>query len=302
MYHSVIPLHNLHLVLERAEEFGDGFVLGPLPEWVRADSILKDLNSWDRRRVGEAKLAFRATYDAFALGDPDPEWKGPEPRSIQDAKYEVGVLANFALWLAKPSPAGFTVVVHGPELSSGPHAQRTSTHSPLLSHPRDALGHFTADDLALAARLHVGLVEILKNRRDTGLWTAVRSAWAGLQMNIEAVRCALFWVALEALFGPEDGREITYRLSQRIGFFLGCDRSEARELFTTAKRGYGFRSRIVHGHWKMDPEGEARMAEVEQFLRRSFNRILGDIGLVKIFAERARERFLDDLVFNNGAA
>lgn len=301
MYHTVVPLHNLHLDLERLEEFGGGFVLGPLPEWVRADSILKDLNKWDQRRVGDAKWAFSATYEAFALGDPDPDWKGLDPRAIQDAKYEVGVLANFALWLAKPSPAGFTVVVHGPEHSSGPLAQRASTHSPLLCHPRDVLGHVTADDVALAARLHVGLVEIVKERRDTGLWTAVRSAWAGLQMNIEAVRCALFRVALEALFGPEDGREITYRLSQRIAFFLGRDRSEARELFTTAKRGYAFRSRIVHGHWKKDPEGEARMAEAEQLLRRSFTRILGDDELVKTFAERARERFLDDLVFANGA-
>src|SRR5262249_11941342 len=102
MYHTVIPLHNTRLDLPDRIEFADGFTLGPVPEWVRADSILKDLNSWDRRRVSEARYAFVATYGAHALGDPDPDWKGDEPRAIQDAKYEAGVMANLALWLAKP--------------------------------------------------------------------------------------------------------------------------------------------------------------------------------------------------------
>jgi hypothetical protein len=271
-----------------------------VPEWVRGDSILKDLNKWDQRRVGDAKLAFAATYNAHALGDPDPDWKGDEPRAIQDAKYEAGVMANLALWLAKPSPAGFTVVTHGPEHSFGPLAQRASTHSPLLCHPSHDQAQVEVADIDVAAGLHVGLVEIMKNGRDSSLWTVARSAWAGLQMNILPVRCALFWVALEALFGPDDGREITYRLSQRLGFFLGRDRSEARDLFATAKRGYAFRSRIVHGNWKKDPEGDVRMFEAEQLVRQSLLRILPDGDLMRTFAGRARESFLDDLVFKSG--
>jgi len=158
-------------------------------------------------------------------------------------------MANLALWVAKPSPAGFTVVIHAPEYPSGPLVQRASSHSPLLCHPRHDPSQVTLEDIDLAAALHIGLVETMKNGRDTSLWTVARSLWAGLQMNNPPIRCALFWVSLEALFGPEDGREITYRLSQRLGLFLGRDRSEARNLFVMAKRGYAFRSRIVHGNW-----------------------------------------------------
>lgn len=302
MYHTVIPLQNLRLDLQHGIEFADGFVLGPLPEWVRTDPILKDLNKWDQRRVADAQLAFTATYDAVALCDPDPAWKGTEPRAIQDAKYEAGVMANLALWLAKPSPAGFTVVIHGPDRSSGPLAQRASTHSPLLCHPRHNPATVESSDIVAASGLHVGLVEIMRNGRGGSLWTVARSTWAGLQMNIPPVRCALFWVALEALFGPDDARETTYRLSQRLGFFLGRDRNDGRELFATAKRGYAFRSRIVHGNWKNDPEGDDRMFEAEQFVRQSFARVLSDVELVRTFSGRSRESFLEDLVFNGGAA
>ena len=123
-------------------------------------------------------------------------------------------------------------------------------------------------------------------------------------MNMEPVRFALFWIALEALCGPEDAREITYRLSQRLGFFLGASQSEARELFLKAKKAYGFRSKIVHGRWKEDPENTTRMAETEDLLRRSLVRIMENKDLTATFSGKSRERFLDDLVFRDcgGAA
>jgi hypothetical protein len=302
MYQTVIPIHNLDLELPQPVQFGHGFKLGPLPEWVLKDSMLEDLHRHVRERVADSTLAFVSTYDAIALGDPDPDWKEERPRGIQDAKYEAGVMANLALWIAKPSPAGFTVVIHAPEYASGPIAQRASTHAPLLCHPRHGPSQVTESDIDLAAQLHTGLVEIMKSGRDSSLWTVARSVWAGLQMENPPIRCTLFWVALEALFGPEDGREITYRLSQRLGFFLGHDRPEARELFVMAKRGYAFRSRIVHGNWKKDPEADDRMFEAERFVRQSLLRILRDTDLIQSFSSRARETYLDDLVFTGGAA
>lgn len=125
----------------------------------------------------------------------------------------------------------------------------------------------------------------------------IRATWAGLQTNAEVVRYALFWMALEALFGPQDAREITYRLSQRIAFFLGENQTEAKQFFSLAKKGYGFRSKIVHGRWKDDPEGVARMADVEELVRRSFGRILSDAAVRNTFSGKARESYLDELPF-----
>jgi hypothetical protein len=69
-----------------------------------------------------------------------------------------------------------------------------------------------------------------------------------------------------------------------------------------AKRGYAFRSRIVHGNWKKDPEADDRMFEAERFVRQSLLRILRDTDLIQSFSSRARETYLDDLVFTGGAA
>lgn len=292
-YHTVIPLSGFPPEWRGQVEFGDGFVLGPVPEWVRADSMLKNLNKWDQQRVDTANVAFATRYDASALGDPDPNWPGPNPRAIQETKYETGLLANLSLWLARPSPVNFTVVVHGPEYPSGPVAQRVTAHSPLLCHPKD-VKPLTKDDLIVAARLHSSLVS---TGRTTAMWTAIRSVWSGLQMNSEPVRCILFWVALEAMFGPEDGREITFRLSQRFALFMGKSKDEMRNLSATAKRGYAFRSKLVHGRWKQDSNSTDRMAEAEDMVRSAFVRILLDPSMVDLFSGNDREAFLDELAF-----
>lgn len=299
-FHTVIPIHNVDLDPEGQWEFSDGFVLAALPAWVRKQPMLENLSRGDREALVDATHGFIVTNEAAALGDPEPDWKGPDPKSIQETKYEHAVLANFALWPSRPCPVHFIIVLHARQFDSEPTVQQTvRCSSRLLCHPRDKEGRITAENLALAARLHGSLLAIT---RDTALWTAVRATWAGLQMNIETIRYVLFWIALEAMFGPEDAREITYRLSQRVAFFLSKDRNEAKQLFATTKNGYGFRSKIVHGRWKEDRNSEQHMAEAESVVRRSLVRILEDPELTKTFSERRRESFLDDLVFKNGGA
>ena len=61
-------------------------------------------------------------------------------------------------------------------------------------------------------------------------------------------------------------------------------------------------SKIVHGQWKADADSTEKMAEVERLVRQSLTEILENADLKKMFSEKGRERFLDDLVFKNGAA
>lgn len=295
IFYTVVPLNNVTFAGDAQWEFGGGFSLAPVPRWVPDQQMLQSLSEHDREAVSQATYAFVVTYAAAALNAPDPEWTGQERKSIQETKYEHCLLANLALWLSRPSPVNFTVVIHAPKSEVDPVAQQiTSGYQPLLCHPKDADIRITASDLPLATRLHVALLAL---NRDGPLWTAVRATWAGLQMNIEAIRFALFWIAVEALFGPEDAREITFRLAQRVAFFLSADRSRARDLFTLAKRGYAFRSKIVHGRWKKDLNSETRMAEAENLVRNSLVRILQDQSLTERFAGCAREAYLNDLIF-----
>ena len=294
VYHTVVPLQNLELDPDVRFEFAGGILLAATPEWVVKDKLLESLSAWDREAMLASPCSLIASYEAAALGDPDPAWTGPKPKSIQDKKFELCLLANLALWLTRASPAHFVIVLHAPQVDDTLLIQSISRHSPLLCHPQDEDARIEATDIPVAVQIHHSLAVIT---RDTSLSWAVRATWAALQTNAEVIRFALFWMALEALFGPKDAREIAYRLSQRIALFLGENQVDAKQFFSLAKKGYGFRSKIVHGHWKNDPEGLTRMAEVENLVRKSFLRILSDEALRNTFSGRERESYLDELAF-----
>jgi hypothetical protein len=292
---SVAPINHLTVEPDCSHHMGLGLALAPLPEWVRGDEMMKRLSENDQQGIKEARHAFVAEYEAASLGDPDPNWCGPKPKSIQDSKTELCILANLAFWLSRPSRACFTLVIHAPVFEA-PVAQQINCHRPLLCHPNDMKNVFSIDDIELARTLHVGLLKI---PRPNPIWTAAHSAWIALHMNVPEVRYALWWIALEALFGPSDARELSYRLAQRISLFLAASRIEAKATFPKVKAAYAFRSKIVHGRWHRSPKSDEFMADTEQFARLSLNRILCDAELAKTFYQSEREAYLDDLVFSN---
>lgn len=294
-WRTVTPLHNLRLDREVRVEFADDLVLAALPDWIAKDSTVADMGQFGRQMLAEASHGFVVDYVAEGLGDPDPASTGSKAKSIQEAKSELAVLANLALWLSQPSPVCFTHVLHAPEFRGKPIVQQVKLHTPLICHQRDSDNTLSSEDFDLARTLHSRLVCV---PTANAIWTAVRATWSALPMNVREVRYSLLWVALEALFGPEDGREITFRLSQRVAFFLADNPSDARELFATAKRGYAFRSKVVHGRWKENTESDALIGDAEMLVRRSLIRVLQDVALTRTFLGRNRERYLDDLVFS----
>jgi hypothetical protein len=291
---SVIPLHNFAFDRDEPVEFGAGLKLCRIPPWLKNDPLAQRLGARDRDALEAATHGFVAEYDAASLGDPDPTWKGATPKSVQDTKYEMAVLANFALWLAGPSAVCFVLVFHAPRFGEQWTAQQCEKHTPLLCDLKDVGAVLTEDDVQQSRRLHIALAGLPRNN---AVWTAVRSGWAALQMNMEEVRYLLWWIALEALFGPDDAREISYRLAQRVALFLAADRESARNMFLAAKKGYSARSQVVHGHWRANPESDELMATTEAMIRQSMTRILLDDHLEERFLGRDRETYLDELLF-----
>jgi len=134
------------------------------------------------------------------------------------------------------------------------------------------------------------------------IWTASRILWKALNDEVWEVRLLLLWVALEALYGPEDSREINFRISQRIAFFLGTNGDDRRRLYSEAKDGYTWRSKAVHGARLKTVDESTRLrvwAEAELLIRRTLVKILLDSDLTSSFDSKNRERLLDDLVFEN---
>jgi hypothetical protein len=243
---TVVPLHDLDLPAGTRIPFGNGFVLQDVPDWVKKDDgTLKDINRHDRQATLDAKHALVAEYEADSLGHPDPEWPGKKAKSIQELRFQSAMLANLALWLRQPSTVRFTVCFHAlsrpvpDQVEKIPIILQVQSHTPLYCHPKDAHNPLLVHHAVKAGELHSVLCTI---PRRNPVWEALRAIWAALTMYPPDHRYTFFWVGLEALFGPDSAGETTYKLSQRIGFFLGDTPEVARELYRKAKNCYDTRS------------------------------------------------------------
>jgi len=302
MSFTIVPLQNLRLPAGTKIPFGNGFFLQDVPQWVKEDKgILADMYYHDRQAILDAKHALVAEYDAKSIGEPDPSWSGKSLRSIQDSKTEAAVLGNLALWLRQPSPIRFTAVLHA--LSWGvpgseetvPIIQSVEPRLPLWCLPNDVQNPVEKTHVVKAGELHTVLCSI---PRKNAVWMAMRALWTALTTYEADIRYSLLWIGLEALFGAEDGGEITYKLAQRIAFFLANTSEDARSLFKKAKFCYAMRSKIVHGRVIDDPKIDECTADTEAIARTVFRHLLDKPELLKTFVSNQRDSFLEEWVFS----
>jgi putative transposase len=212
--------------------FGQGVAFCPLPEWLKEEQILEKLSYDQRQELLRLSFAFVAEYQADSLNTVDSGWTGHTPKSKQAHAIELTHLANLALWLAQPSKIGFEILIHADQ----PYANTWILQQLHVFHPLIPLAKYTRarlgkNDFELARELYLALTSLTNSSREGVVWTAIHALRQALTEQTWVIRYLLLWVALEALFGPEDAREITFRLSQRVAFFLACDRREAQELF-----------------------------------------------------------------------
>jgi hypothetical protein len=272
-------------VLKVPVELAEGVRIERLPDWVKAEDAL-ELESWStKERIKRAVAGIVVEYEADAMD-----------ASVQKAEEKI-FLAGFALWLAQPSGWSAAHITHFQKKGQSASVRRTGDCNAVRVRQDEAYAVPEPQALSLAGRL---LAAILRLRRDGNVWIAVRFLTMALTEKLWEPRFVLVWIVLEALFGPEDGREITYRLSQRVGIFLGVDPGERVELFRIAKEGYGMRSKVVHGGKLagLTPErSETLMAAAEDLVRRTLERLLQDGVLAEAFDGKGREQYLDELVF-----
>jgi hypothetical protein len=297
-YQTVVTLHNLDLPAGTTIAFEDGIQFGDMPARIRSDKewIPKYYGSREQERIAETKHALVSEYECEALYEQDKRWAGRGIKHKQQVQYELCALANLSLWLVRPSPACVGFVFHSREEKiTAWNIQASSSALKILCHPNDVEARLSPDDVAHAAVLHKAIVgEYFRSAP----WPPATIALSFLQMNSELVRYLLCWVGLESLFGPDDGRELSFRLAQRIGFFRGKDKQEGRAVFETARDGYNLRSKLAHGRWKYDVKTTQLMALSEDLIRRAFIRILENPELLETFAGKKREEYLDSLVYS----
>jgi hypothetical protein len=296
MSFTVVPIHNLVLPAGSHIPFGK-FSIQDVPDWLKKDTdTLNNISRHDRMATLTCRHALVSEYDADTMGHPDPDWKGREPRSIQELRFQSAMLANMCMWMVMPSKACFTVCFHAlTRLDNGrpvdqPLILRTDQEGPLYCHPKDEHNPVTPNDLAKAAKLFETLSPVA---RKNDVWPALRAFWAALVSYWADYRYPLFWQGLESLFGSDDEYSVSRRLRERISYFLADDQKTQKELCEKVKACYRTRSRIVHGRWEDDPDFDDHMYLTEAIARTVIRHIADKPGMLRVFLSPRRDDFLE---------
>jgi hypothetical protein len=301
---SIAPIYysDIEEKIELPFDLGYNIRLLLKPGWITEDAISKYLGHSRRDwLINEANYAIEVLYDAASYGAPDPDWKGEHPRSMQDRALEFINLCNIAIWLSNPCDFRYELVfdVYKHEDKEKWNFRSYHEYIGLKPHKRYMDYKLNMNDLLLSRNLLGVLMEI---QRPSPVWVAIRSLWRALTEDSWEVRFLLMWIALEGLFGPYDPRELTYRLSQRLSFFLSDENKKTtKHLYDDIKKVYGWRSKVVHGmrlNKLSDEKSDDILYDAERWIRLSLIKILSNLKLLSIFSiNKERETYLDSIIF-----
>jgi len=275
-------------------DFAEGVRLTPRPDWL---SSIAGLSGVDTRELEQCHAALTVNYDYPPPGVAIRKLMKLKQPDVARQVSERLTRAHLSLWLSWPrayrSPFTATGRIQGDLVIP----DQTTWGMPFFGHPKDPAAGPGHEQIGRATALHRSMASI---QSESAVLTAFATTWSALHQGDPPVRLLLLWIALESLFGPEDARELSFRLAQRIALFSEVGQQEAREVFEIAKRGYTFRSKVAHGK-KLEGElAVDEIAQAERLLRVCLGRILETEEMVANFSSKKREPFLDGLVFSRG--
>lgn len=203
--------------------------------------------------------------------------------------------ASLMLWLSRRSTFGYDTIVVANEEDEGWTWREITTHNIRLALPSYQSADIEAEDFRTAYRFGAAF----KHARPQG---AIRMASHALTMALTQsdwpLRYLSLWLALESLFGPEDARETTFRLCQRIALFLAPRGTEAIALFRSVGESYRWRSKVAHGLrlQKLEANRSLELLEsLEELVHRALRKIVDDDVLLRTLDSNRRKEFLDHL-------
>lgn len=290
----------LRRIPDEGIEMGHGVRICRVAELKLTKDDYSHLSEGDRREFEDCRAAIVTEYKGIARREQDPESPGQTREGTALNKIR---LAAFALYLTKPNPLSFHVVLHQERTSSGWVLAGADTHwrsvVPLPSYERAVL------DLSDIAKGKALFETLSSHPQNTPVFRACRLLIKALGDPEWLIRYPLLWFGLEALFGVDDAREVSFRIAQRIALFLVGGGPRAVELSRQVKADYGLRSKTVHGVLPRggQPGQLTDAAErTESLLRDALLKILQSASLRASFAPKSRDSFLDALGFQRDPA
>ena len=223
----------------------------------------------------------------------------PHEWSAHDEAQQQARSAHMALWLIRPTPLTFTTVAIAERKGQELNTCAVTTYGPTFTLGTSASKDYNAEDLNAAS---LAFKALMRASMQGPVRTAGLVITKLLCDSTWEFRFLLMWLAMESLFGPEDSRETSFRLSQRVALFLESDPIRSNELFRKVKDSYSWRSKIVHGFRLAKLNDEKLLGlllEMEDVLRRGMLTILNSEERLAIFDGPSRESYLDGLAFRH---
>lgn len=174
---TIAPIRDLAgfdpgVVIDRRFELGEGTSLCLLADCPVPEEQSRRLGLSEKEDLRRCRYALLVEYEADTTRERDPTWHGPTPRSKEETAIFRIRMANYALWLTRPTGFGFTASFHQMETERGFEGTGFQTDwpasvVPLPNYERSAL---TASDLEEArARFQV----LVQMPQEGPVWLAV---------------------------------------------------------------------------------------------------------------------------------
>lgn len=149
----------------------------------------------------------------------------------------------------------------------------------------------SADDLAAINALYPVVREVLKNKHNGGLVTAIDYYQQAFHVDVSAnIRFLSMIMGLECLFGNVF-MEVSHTVSERVACFLEADGAKRLALYAAMKQNYSLRSKIAHGRQKQADQSKVgeHFPRVVWILRNAIVKTLSDPRLMKLFDSNSEE-------------
>ncbi len=294
IWESVAPIVPMSALPNRVSPLGTGVVLDAVPDWFKEERQFAAIE-FGKRESLMSDFCLKAKFEAEGLGELC-EGPGGKLRKNDEVSRERIRMSNLALWLARPSGLHVELVVtKEPEPGPGGTAIRGNTLESIRPRQQYAGAGLTLRDVAAADRLATAIQSV---PHPSSVWTAVRFLWLALTEELWETRYVNLWIAIEALFGPEDRFNIGEKLRKRVAKFLNDDDAEAVTARDMVYHGYDLRSATLHGgrlESRTAEEVDHLMLVSEGIALTALRKVLGDPALIRTFCSPSRNAYLDAL-------
>ncbi|MFI5182023.1 MAG: hypothetical protein ACHQPI_11565 [Thermoanaerobaculia bacterium] len=290
-YYAVAPVFTSGVPAEvhLPVDLGNGVRLDRLPPIYGnyVDEMTRQVGTFHTAASGG--LALVSDYEADCMDAPDPSPPG-RPRSMADAAGQAIQIGSLSTWLAQPTDLSFCLIA----VLSEKIRPRPIVYPPLHVPEGFVFGVLTPERFVEARTINERLFRLSTR---TTAWVATRYLWFALHEEAIDLAYGILSIAIEALVGPEDFKDLTHRIPRRGAALLGGGRSDQCLTHVRLAKWWKARCDVMHGETlekHADVEKKKLLGGALELVRLGIRKILLDPAVAAEFVSfPTRDAYLE---------